>query len=150
MKFSSELFKSFSPLELSLFLIFILYLILPIQTPSFLTGSVDSPLGMLTIFIVTLYLFFNAHPILAVLYVFVAYELLRRSATKTGRVAMMQYTPSQAKKDATLKAMNPPTSETLEEEVVSKMAPLGHSDASIYTMTSFKPVAENVGTASLY
>ena len=150
MKFPSELLKSFSPLEISLFLIFILYLIFPIQTPSFLAGSVDSPLGMLTIFAVTLYLFFNTHPLLAVLYVFVAYELLRRSAAKTSRVAMIQYTPSQAKKDATLKSMNPPQAETLEEEVVTKMAPIGHSDASIYTMTSFKPVADNVGTASMY
>lgn len=150
MQIPTEFMKSFSPLEISLFLIFVFYLVLPIQTPEFMAGMVDSPLGMLSIFIVTVSLFFNAHPILAVLYVFVAYELLRRSANQTGRVAIIQHTPSQAKKDAKMAAMNPPVVETLEEEVVAKMAPVGHSDTSVYTMTSFKPVAENVGSASMF
>jgi len=30
------------------------------------------------------------------------------------------------------------------------MAPVGHSDISVYSDSTFKPVAENVGTASLY
>jgi hypothetical protein len=45
--------------------------------------------------------------------------------------------------------MNPPKKETLEEEIVDKMAPVGHSDMSVYTVSSFKPVAESVGTASI-
>lgn len=150
MKLPTEMLKSFTPLEIALCLIFALYVILPIQTPAAVAGMVDSPLGMLSVFLVTVYLFLNTHPVVAVLYVFVAYELLRRSSNKTGRVAMIKHTPSQSKKDAELKAMNPAQSPTLEEEVVSKMAPVGHSDASIYTMTSFKPVAENVGSASMY
>ena len=143
-------FKSLSPLELSLMVVFVFYLVMPIQTPDFLAGSVDSPLGMLSIFIVTIYLFFYSHPILAILYVFVAYELLRRSSQTTGRVAMVQYVPSQIKKDIRLQAMNPPPKETLEEEVVEQMAPIGHSDMSIYTASSFKPIAENVGSASIF
>jgi hypothetical protein len=145
-----QVFKSLSSLESSLLVIFVLYLVLPIQVPEFMAGMVDSPLGMLTIFIVTIYLFFYSNPILAIVYVFVAYELLRRSAQVNGRVAMVQYTPSQVKKDAQLKAMNPPKSETLEEEVVQKMAPIGRSDPILYTSSSFKPVAEKVDGASLY
>jgi hypothetical protein len=61
----------------------------------------------------------------------------------------MQYTPSQFMKDAEMASMNPPKKETLEEEIVEKMAPIGKSDLSIYTPSSFKPVAENVGSASL-
>ena len=48
-----------------------------------------------------------------------------------------------------MKAMNPSKIESLEEEVVNKMAPVGHSDISVYTTSTFKPVAEKVGSASL-
>jgi len=142
--------KSFSQIEILLLAFFVIYLILPIQMPDFMSGMIDSPLGMLTIFIITVYLFFNANPILAVVYVFVAYELLRRSSQHTGRTTIIKYTPSQMKKDSQMKAMNPVQKETLEEEVVDKMAPIGHSDMSVYTVSDYKPIAENVGSASMY
>ena len=145
-----NLFKSFSQLEFALLVIFILYIVLPVQTPNFLAEMVDSPLGMLSIFVVTVYLFFNVNPIIAVVYVFVAYELLRRSANKTGRVQMVKYAPTQAKKDAELKALNPPRQESLEEQVIQQMAPIGHSDPSVFTSSSYKPVADDIKDASLY
>ena len=145
-----KVLKSLTQLEMVLLIVFIVYIVLPIQTPNFIAGSVDSPLGMLVIFIVTVYLFFNVNPIVAVVYVFVAYELIRRSSNKPGRVNIVNYTPSQTIKNAEMKEMNPPKKSTLEEEVVEKMAPIGHSDISVYTNSSFKPIAENVGTASVY
>lgn len=145
-----QVFKSLSSLESSLLVVFILYLVLPIQTPQMLAGTVDSPLGMLTIFIVTIYLFFYSNPVLAIVYVFVAYELLRRSSQVTGRVGIVQYTPTQVKKNSELRAMNPPVVETLEEQVVQKMAPIGRSDPIVYTSSTFKPVAEKIDGASMY
>ena len=146
----SNPFKGLSQLELILFFIFVFYLVVPIDTPDLLSGMVDSPLGMLSMFILGVYLFFYSNPILAVVFVLFAYELLRRSSQKTGRQTIIQYTPSQQKKDSQMKAMNPPKKETLEEEVVDKMAPIGHSDPSIFTDSSFKPVADNVTGASMY
>ena len=75
--------------------------------------------------------------------------MLRRSSNTTGRVAIMKYTPSQPKKDAELKAMNPPKERTLEEDVVAVRAPVGRSEPSVFSESSFKPVADNVGGASL-
>ena len=75
--------------------------------------------------------------------------MLRRSSNATGRVAIMKYTPSQPKKDAELKAMNPPKERTLEEDVVAVRAPVGRSEPSVFSESSFKPVADNVGGASL-
>jgi len=147
-----EIFKKLSILELFVLAFFVAYIALPIQTPSFLSGTIDSPIGFVAIFIITISLFFYANPILAVLYVFVAYELIRRSSIAAPRVAtVIQNTPSQYKKDVQLKEMNPvPSEQSLEEDVVQKMAPIGKSDASVFTPSSYKPVAENVGTASLY
>ena len=146
----ANLVKSFSQLEVSLLIIFVLYLVLPIQTPSFLAGTVDSSIGMVTMFAITLYLFFYSNPILAILYIFVAYELLRRSAAFTGRVAMIQYTPTQQKKDNQMQKMNPTPSDVLEVDVISKMAPIGRSDPIQFLSSSYKPIVESVGTASAF
>jgi hypothetical protein len=146
----ANLVKSFSQLELSLLVIFVLYLVLPIQTPSFLAGSVDSSIGIVTMFAITIYLFFYSNPILAIIYIFVAYELLRRSSSFTGRVAMIQYTPTQQKKDTQMTKMNPVPSDILEVDVISQMAPIGKSDPIQFLSSSYKPIVESVGTASAF
>jgi hypothetical protein len=144
-----KILKSFTNLELILLGCFIVYVVFPISTPSFLAGFIESSLGMLVLFLVTIFLFFYTNPILGVIFIFVAYELLRRSSHISGRTAIIKHTPSQLKKDIEMASMNPPKRESLEEEIVEKMAPIGKSDMSIYTPSSFKPVAESVGTASL-
>jgi hypothetical protein len=144
-----KILKSFTNLELILLGCFIVYVVFPISTPSFLAGFIESSLGMLLLFLVTIFLFFYTNPILGVIFIFVAYELLRRSSHISGRTAIIKHTPSQLKKDIEMASMNPPKRESLEEEIVEKMAPVGKSDMSIYTPSSFKPVAESVGTASL-
>jgi hypothetical protein len=144
-----KILKSFTNLELILLGCFIVYVVFPISTPSFLAGFIESSLGMLLLFLVTIFLFFYTNPILGVIFIFVAYELLRRSSHISGRTAIIKHTPSQLNKDIEMASMNPPKRESLEEEIVEKMAPIGKSDMSIYTPSSFKPVAESVGTASL-
>ena len=144
----SSPFKSFSLVELTLLVIFVIYLVLPIETPSFLVGSVNSPITLAVIFAVTVYLFVYSNPILAILYIFVAYELLRRSSSFKP-ITMMQYTPTQEKKNNDLRAMNPPQEKSLEEEVVDKMAPVGKSDASVYLPSTYKPVSEKLTGVSM-
>jgi hypothetical protein len=136
--------KSIPRLELALFIIFILYIIFPLDTPKGLAPYVDSPLGIIVIFCVTVYLFLYTNPILAVLYIFVAYELLRRSSNVNARSAIIEYTPTQQKKDTELKEMNPSKDKTLEEEMVEIRAPLGSDEPPAFVSSSFKPVADKV------
>lgn len=139
-------FPKYSFIEILLFIIFVSYLIFPIKTPFFLANMVDSTLGIIGIFVVIIYLFFYANPILAILYIFVAYELIRRSSEVTGRVSVIQYAPSQARMDANIAKMNPTKSTTLEEDVIRDMAPIPHSGESVDT--TFRPVAEYIRNAS--
>ena len=142
--------KTLTKLDLAVLAVFVMYLVFPMKTPDMLANVVDTTLGMVTVFAVAVYLFYYANPVIAVVFLFVAYELMRRSSKQTGKAAIDVHTPTQAKKDVTMKAMNPPKKETLEEEIVDKMAPVGHSDMSVYNATTYKPVAEDVGTASMY
>jgi len=145
-----KMFSTLSQVEMIALAVFVLYIVFPIENPSFISNMVDTPLGMVGVLAVTLYLFFNANPLVAILYVFVAYELLRRSAKQTGKAAIQEHTPSQMKKDVKMQKMNPVKKETLEEEIVEMMAPIGHSDPVVFSESAFKPVAEDVGTASMY
>jgi hypothetical protein len=45
--------------------------------------------------------------------------------------------------------MNPPNYTTLEEEIVAQRAPIDVSRPIIYDKPTFKPIMENVGSASL-
>ena len=145
-----KMFGSLTQVEMSALVVFILYIVLPIENPQFVSNMVDTPMGMVAVLAVTLYLFFNASPLVAILYIFVAYELLRRSSKQTGKAAIQEHTPSQEKKDKKMQKMNPVKKSTLEEEVIEMMAPIGHSDPVVFTETAFKPVSEDVGTASMY
>jgi hypothetical protein len=136
--------KSISTVETGLIVAFILYIVLPLRVPHFIASSIDSPLGMVVLLGVTVYLFLYTHPILGVLYILVAYELLRRSSAVTARTAIIEYTPSQENKDRELKAMNPPQPATLEEEIVELRAPVGKGAIVEKITTSFKPVADKL------
>jgi hypothetical protein len=149
MKFLNN-FKKMTQLEMVLALLFVLYIVLPVEMPDLISQLIDGSMGMLVLFGLAVYMFFNVNPVLAVLFVFVAYELLRRSSKTTGKEVIMKHTPSQAKKDEKMKKMNPVKKETLEEEIVDKMAPVGKSEMLSYVTSSFSPVAEEVNGASVY
>jgi hypothetical protein len=143
-------FKAMSNLEVLLAVLFALFIILPIDVPLVLAKLIDSSLGMVVIFALAVYLFFKEDPVVAVLFVLVAYELIRRSDKATGKQIIMKHTPTQEKKDEKMKKMNPVKKATLEEEIVDKMAPVGKSDMISYVSTTFSPVAEEVTGASVY
>lgn len=140
-----NLFKMMTPVEMVLAVIFVLYVVLPINTPVEIAGVVDSPLGILVLFCITLYLFLYKNPVLGVLYILVAYELLRRSSNVTMRSDVAEYVPSEAKKEIVMANAQPPANlqMTLEEEVIAQRAPLVDSQKqNAYLESDFKPVAD--------
>ena len=145
--------KSMSPTEMGLFLVFVLYILLPMKTPCWMKPYVNSAMGMLFFFCVTVALFVYTNPILGVLYLLVVYEAIRRSSDTLGnpRAIVLEYEPSQAQKDIALKKMNPLRNEkTVEEEVIEIRAPIDKPPVVDIVQTSFKPVAEPIVGASKY
>jgi hypothetical protein len=68
--------------------------------------------------------------------------------SNVGQTAYIQNTPKESERDAEIKAMNPPQHQTLEEQVVDKMAPIGKSEPLAFVNTGFKPVSDNLKGAS--
>jgi len=145
-----------SPIEYILLVLFILYLVLPINLPEPFAKLVETPLGVIGLFIITIAIFVYINPILGVLYILVAYELLRRSTHFTSKTSYIEHTPTQIEKDEKMRKMNPPTEKTLEELVVQKMAPIGESiflegrienEKGQIIRGAFQPVSENIHNA---
>lgn len=142
----SSLFKKEHMGELVLVILLIVYLILGFKTPEPIASMIDSLVGKVVIFIIVIYLFMHANPILAVLSLFVAFDLIRRSSMTTGINALQKYAPSEQKKSSQFSAFNQ-FPYTLEQEVVAKMAPIMKSGSSL-TQASYKPLLDNLYDAS--
>jgi hypothetical protein len=142
----SSLFKKQHMGELVLVILFIIYLILGFKTPEPIANLIDTLVGKIVIIIIVIYLFMHANPILAILALLVAFDLLRRSSMATGIDALQKFAPSEEKKTSQFTAFNQ-FPYTLEQEVVAKMAPIMKSGSSL-TQASYKPLLDNLYDAS--
>jgi hypothetical protein len=148
-----ESLKNMSIVEIMVFIAFVLYIVLPITIPSSMKPFVNSSMGLVFFFCVTVILFVFTNPILGVLYILVVYETIRRSSetVSNSRSIVMEYQPSQATKDMTLQKMNPaPSEKTVEEEVIEARAPINKSHSVDLVHTTFKPVMMAMDGASKY
>jgi hypothetical protein len=142
----SSLFKKQHMGELVLVILFIIYLIMGYKTPEPIASMIDSIVGKIVIFIIVIYMFMHTHPVLAVLALFVAFDLIRRSSVTTGIDALKRYAPSEEKKMSQFSAFNQ-FPYTLEQEVVKKMAPIVRSGSTL-SNPSYKPLLNNLYDAS--
>ena len=142
----SSLFKKQHMGELVLVILFIIYLIMGYKTPEPIASMIDSIVGKIVIFVIVIYMFMHTHPVLAVLALFVAFDLIRRSSMTTGIDALQRYAPSEERKSSQFSAFNQ-FPYTLEQEVVKKMAPIVQSGSSL-SKPSYKPLLENLYDAS--
>jgi hypothetical protein len=142
----SSLFKKQHMGELVLVILFIIYLIMVYKTPEPIASMIDSIVGKIIIFVIVIYMFMHTHPVLAVLALFVAFDLIRRSSVTTGIDALQRYAPSEEKKMSQFSAFNQ-FPYTLEQEVVKKMAPIVRSGSTL-SKPSYKPLLENLYDAA--
>lgn len=132
--------------ELLLGILFVIYLIMGYETPEPLANIVDTLAGKTVLFIFVIFMFLNSNPILAVLALFVALDLIRRSSVSTGIDALQKFAPSEIKKASQFSAFNQ-FPYTLEQEVVKKMAPIIQS-GSVLTPPTFKPMLNDIHDAT--
>ena len=142
----SSLLKKEHRGELILTIIFIIYLILGYRTQQPVAFLVDNIVGKIVIFIIVIYMFLYMNPILAVITLFVAFDLMRRSSMSVNNNLIQSYIPSEENKMNQFTAFNQ-FPYTLEQEVVKKMAPIVQS-GSVLKKASYKPMLEDLYGAS--
>ena len=147
---TSSLFKKENAGELVLAILFIIYLIMGYKTPEPVASMLDSLVGKVVMFVIVIYMFMNHNPVLAVLALFVAFDLIRRSSATTGDTMtisqLQKFAPSEKNKMSQFTAFNQ-FPYTLEQEVIKKMAPVVKPGSSV-SKASYKPLLENLYDAS--
>ena len=136
MEYLNELLEKRNMPQLVLVILFIIYLLMGYKTPEGVATKIDSSFGKIIIALFALLLFAYSNPILGVLGIFVAYQIIRGASIKTGMAALEQYYPTEEKK------WSPFTKQhqfpyTLEQEIVKEMAPQKFN--TDYVKASYKP-----------
>jgi len=145
MKIFNNLLKAEKKHQISLGIVFILYILLNIRSPHGLAELIDTTIGNVVVVCLALTLFSQSNPIIGVLGLLVAYLLIKRSSIETGSHAIRSFLSSENAKVRDFSKYNQfPV--TLEEEVVAKMAPLvQHGPA---TNANYAPVLDEVHHAA--
>jgi hypothetical protein len=147
----SSLFKKEHMSELILAILLIIYLIMGSKTPQPIAVLVNSLIGKIILFFVVVYMFLYSNPILAVLFLFVVFDLISRSNYTIKTNTLKSYLPSEEKKSSQFTAFRQ-FPYTLEQEVVKKMAPIDETaDATMFIETSYVPLPDkNLDCAAYY
>jgi hypothetical protein len=129
--------------EILLLILLVTYIVFNVRTPETLAKIIsENILAQGVVYLIALSLFRYSKPVIGVLGLIAAYELVQRSKQRSGRKAVQKYLPSQDKMNSALNAFNqfPPT---LEEEVVATMAPIVRNGP--VGAASFVPILDNIG-----
>ena len=138
--------KGYNTKELVLAILFIIYIILGLKTPEPIANLIDTLIGKIVIFIIVIYMFLYTNPILAILSLYVAFDLIRRSSITTGIDALQRFLPTEEHKSSQFSAFNQ-FPYTLEQEVVKKMVPMIQGGSTL-SKPSYSPLLENYHEAS--
>tara|TARA_B100000902_G_scaffold191633_1_gene183152 strand:- start:209 stop:664 length:456 start_codon:yes stop_codon:yes gene_type:complete len=142
-----KLLKSNKRHELVLGVILLIYIIFQIDTPQALALHINSVYGTIFVVVVALSLFATVNPIVAIVGILAAIELLRRSKMRIVNGELTKQLPTEDRKTFDVMSQNQ-FPMTLEEEIVKNRAPLV-SKMSVSAAASYKPVLEDDNNATL-
>lgn len=134
------------PNEYMLIACMIVFIVSNLQLPEFISEIVSSSFGKITLFAVVVLLAMR-HPVLGVVSILFAYQLLHRSEVKTGEYQIRQYEPSQQKRDKRIIESNYIPSDILEEQMIHDMIPYAEYE-DVPEPTTFLPVSNKLHNAT--
>jgi len=131
--------------QLVLSVLFVIYLVMGYKMPDGVAGAVDSTAGKIVVGLVALMLFAYSNPILGVLALLVAYQMIRSASVKTGMAGLEEYYPTEQKKWSPFTPAHQ-FPYTLEQEVVKNMTTQKFNTE--YVKAPFRPTLVDTHDAS--
>jgi len=131
--------------QLVLSVLFVIYLVMGYKMPDGVAGLIDSTVGKIVVGLVALMLFAYSNPILGVLALLVAYQMIRASSIKTGMAGLEEYYPTEQKKWSPFTPAHQ-FPYTLEQEVVKNMTTQKFNTE--YVKAPFRPTLVDTHDAS--
>ena len=144
MKPYMDIMKKENCSQMLLLIVLVIYIVFNIKTPSSIAPYIDNIYSNVIIIVLAFFTLMHVNPILGIIALFAAYELIRRSADTNGTTTIKKFLPSQSKTNQHLNAFNQfPI--TLEEEVVKQMAPLVETAGPSHL--HYIPASDNIYSA---
>jgi hypothetical protein len=115
------------------------------HVPDGVATIIDTSIGKIVVVLVALMLFAYSNPVLGVLALLVAYQLIKGASVKTGMAGLEEYYPTEAKKWTPFT----PTHQfpyTLEQEVVKNMTTQKFNTE--YVKAPFRPTLDDTHDAA--
>lgn len=144
MEYFKELFTKKHMPELILAVLFSAYLVMGYQTPESMATLIDSTVGKIVVILIALMLFAYSNPVLGVLGVLVAYQMLKGASVRTGMAGLEEYYPTEAKKWTPFSPAHQ-FPYTLEQEVVKNMTTQKFNTE--YVKAPFRPTLDDTHDA---
>lgn len=144
MELLNSLFSKKNIGQLILAILFIIFLLSNFSVPYSLAKIIDTKIAVVIIVVILILLVCYVNPLVSILAVLVAYELMKRSATIVGKTNLEDYYPVQEKKWSPFNSHHQ-FPYTLEQEVVNKMTKNVFN--STPSKASYKPVVDNTYNA---
>ena len=145
MDYFSALFDKKNMPQLALSVLFVIYLVMGYKMPEGVATMVDSTIGKILVVLVALMLFAYSNPILGVLALLVAYQMIKGASVKTGMAGLEQYYPTEQKKWSPFNKTHQ-FPYTLEQEVVKNMTTQKFNTE--YVKAPFKPTLDDTHDAA--
>ena len=145
MDYFSALFDKKNMPQLALSALFVIYLVMGYKMPEGVATMDDSTIGKIVVVLVALMLFAYSNPILGVLALLVAYQMIKSASIKTGMAGLEQYYPTEQKKWSPFTPAHQ-FPYTLEQEVVKNMTTQKFN--TDYVKAPFRPTLEDTHDAS--
>ena len=140
------LFKKQKKGEVLLTILFVIYILMRYKIPEYIASLIDTVYGKIIVVTIAILLFSYTNPVLGVLGFYIAFDLIKRSAESSGSYGLQKYVPTEEKKACQLSLYNQ-FPYTLEQEVVSKMAPINKKDDT-FSPPSFSPILDDLHEAA--
>lgn len=137
---------TFKTQDMILAIVFVVYLISNMKLSSFLEKLIDTTSGNIVVVIMALFVFKMFNPLVGVLALIVAYELMRRSSVSNSNILLKQEVPSEKSKQHEMEVLNKESKKrTLEEEMIDDVKVYVSDDA---TPSNVKPLLSDLHNAS--
>jgi hypothetical protein len=132
--------------QLVLTVLFIIYLVMGYKMPEGVATIIDTPVGKIAVAVIALMLFAYSNPVLGVLSLLVAYQMIKGASIKTGMAGLEEFYPTEEKKWSPFTAAHQ-FPYTLEQEVVKNMTTQKFNTS--YVKAPFRPTLDDTHDAAL-
>ena len=146
MRTLNSLYKAENHYQTFLGFLFVVFTLSNLKLPGNIAKLINTTGGNVTVMLLAISIFYHTHPVIGILGLIAAYEVIKRSGNGVAYVDIDSYIPSEVSRSQEMKITQPPFKGTLEEDMVREMVPLVVPND--YSSLDYQPTLDSLHNAS--